>query len=63
MNAVAHSELVAAVSNAGGLGVIGGLTFTPKRLRAELEEVKSLLDDPEAFRYVIEGGGGGARPF
>lgn len=25
MNAVAHAELAAAVSNAGGLGVIGGL--------------------------------------
>ena len=33
MNAVSHADLVAAVSNAGGLGVIGGLTLTPKMLQ------------------------------
>lgn len=54
MNAVAHADLVAAVSNAGGLGVIGGLTFTPKRLRAELEEVKAALDDPDAFMCGVD---------
>lgn len=54
MNAVAHAELVAAVTNAGGMGVIGGLTFTPKRLRRELDEVRSLLDDPAAFRVGVD---------
>ncbi|RHZ57411.1 NAD(P)H-dependent flavin oxidoreductase [Aspergillus thermomutatus] len=33
-------ELVAAVSNAGGLGVIGGLYFTPDELRITIREVK-----------------------
>ncbi|KAK6063589.1 2-nitropropane dioxygenase [Seiridium cupressi] len=32
-------ELVAAVSNAGGLGVIGGLYFTPEELRTAIREV------------------------
>ena len=35
-------------------GVIGGLTFTPKRLRAELEEVKAALDDPDAFMCGVD---------
>ena len=39
MSGVAHGELAAAVSNAGGLGVIGGLTLKPKVLR----KVRSLL--------------------
>ena len=34
--------------------MVVGLTFTPKRLRAELEEVRSLLDDPEAFRCGVD---------
>lgn len=48
MNAVATSELVAAVTNAGGIGTIGGLTMTPKMLQIEINEVKKLLKDPNA---------------
>jgi len=48
MNGVSHSELVAAVSNAGGLGVIGGLSLSPNALRKEIKEVKSLLVDKNA---------------
>ena len=36
MNVAAGPELAAAVSNAGGLGVIGGLGYTPKVLRAQV---------------------------
>ncbi|KAK4243559.1 2-nitropropane dioxygenase [Corynascus novoguineensis] len=39
-------ELVAAVSNAGGLGVIGGLYFTPDELRTTIQEVTTRLKDP-----------------
>jgi len=46
MNAVATSELVAAVSNAGGIGTLGGLTLSPKMLQKEIDEVKALLKDP-----------------
>ena len=43
---VATAELVAAVSNAGGLGVIGGVAYSPDDLRAEIQKVRSLTDKP-----------------
>ena len=43
---VATAPLVAAVSNAGGLGVIGGAGFTPERLREEINNVRSMTDKP-----------------
>ena len=36
MNVAAGPELAAAVSNAGGLGVIGGIGYTPKMLRSQV---------------------------
>lgn len=42
----ATAELVAAVSNAGGLGVIGGAGFTPERLREEINRVREMTDRP-----------------
>lgn len=33
MNNVAGSKLAAAVTNGGGLGVVGGVGYTPKMLR------------------------------
>ncbi|KIR96370.1 2-nitropropane dioxygenase [Cryptococcus deuterogattii 2001/935-1] len=47
MNVAAGPELAAAVSNAGGLGVIGGLGYTPKHLRGVIKELKSSLKSPE----------------
>jgi NAD(P)H-dependent flavin oxidoreductase YrpB (nitropropane dioxygenase family) len=43
---VATADLVAAVSNAGGLGVIGGAGFGPDRLREEINTVRSMTDKP-----------------
>jgi NAD(P)H-dependent flavin oxidoreductase YrpB (nitropropane dioxygenase family) len=43
---VATSALVAAVSNAGGLGVIGGAGFAPERLREEINKVRSMTSKP-----------------
>lgn len=40
------APLAAAVSNAGGLGCIGGLGYTPEQLSEMLTELKSLLRDP-----------------
>jgi len=40
------APLAAAVSNAGGLGSIGGLGYTPEQLDEMLVEVKELLKDP-----------------
>ena len=36
MNVAAGPELAAAVTNAGGLGVIGGIGYTPKVLRSQV---------------------------
>lgn len=46
MGFVARAELVAAVSNAGALGVIGGAGFTPERLRLEIRRTRELTDRP-----------------
>jgi len=43
---VATAELAAAVSNAGGLGVIGGVAYPPDVLRREIRKVRSLTDEP-----------------
>ncbi len=42
----ATAPLASAVTNAGGLGVIGGLGYTPPQLRAMIQELKSLLSSP-----------------
>lgn len=39
-------ELVAAVSNAGGLGVIGGVGYTPDALKEMIADVKASLRHP-----------------
>lgn len=46
MSGVSHADLAAAVSNAGGCGVIGGLMLKPKILRKEIADLKSQLNDP-----------------
>ena len=43
---VATAELAAAVSNAGGLGVLGGTGYSPRRLREEIEKVRALTNKP-----------------
>ena len=43
---VATAPLAAAVSNAGGLGVIGGAGFSPERLREEINQLRSMTDKP-----------------
>ncbi|TFK39706.1 2-nitropropane dioxygenase [Crucibulum laeve] len=48
MNVAAGPELAAAVTNAGGLGVIGGLGYTPKLLRQQIQAIKKDLKDPNA---------------
>lgn len=46
MGPVATAELVAAVSNAGGLGVLGGAGYGADRLSAEIRRVRSMTDKP-----------------
>jgi NAD(P)H-dependent flavin oxidoreductase YrpB (nitropropane dioxygenase family) len=57
-------RLAAAVSNAGGIGVIGGLALNPKQLRIQIAELKGQLDDknaPFGVDLAIPKIGGGAR--
>ncbi|KAK0293346.1 hypothetical protein LTS00_007592 [Friedmanniomyces endolithicus] len=48
MNVAAGPKLAAAVSNAGGLGVIGGVGYTPDMLREQVAELKGYLKDKSA---------------
>jgi NAD(P)H-dependent flavin oxidoreductase YrpB (nitropropane dioxygenase family) len=48
MNVAAGPELAAAVTNAGGLGVIGGVGYTPAFLTKQIEFLKAGLKDPNA---------------
>ena len=65
MNAVAHADLVAAVSNAGGLGVLGGLSLTPAMLRHQIRDVKEQLTPGPTAKFGVDLAlpqiGGGAR--
>lgn len=48
MNVAAGPELAAAVTNNGGLGVIGGVGYTPKMLQTNIDELKAGLKDKNA---------------
>jgi len=48
MNVAAGPELAAAVTNNGGLGVIGGVGYTPKMLQVNIDEIKANLNDKNA---------------
>jgi NAD(P)H-dependent flavin oxidoreductase YrpB (nitropropane dioxygenase family) len=47
------SELVAAVSEAGGLGVLGGANFTPDGLLAEVEAIRRLTSRPFGLNHLL----------
>ncbi|KAI8998775.1 2-nitropropane dioxygenase [Trametes punicea] len=64
MNVAAGPRLAAAVTNAGGIGVIGGLRQSPKMLEGNIRELKSHLEDPNApfgVDLLIPQVGGNAR--
>jgi enoyl-[acyl-carrier protein] reductase II len=48
MGGVSMAPLVAAVSNAGGLGVMGAASLSPDALRAEVRKTKALTQRPYA---------------
>ena len=48
MGGVSLSRLVAAVSNAGGLGIMGAATLDPPQLREEIQRTRDLTDRPFA---------------
>ena len=51
---LSRAELVAAVSNAGGLGIIAALTFpTAQELREEIKKTRNLTDKPFAVNITL----------
>ncbi|UCH50865.1 MAG: nitronate monooxygenase [Chloroflexota bacterium] len=51
---ISRAELVAAVSNAGGLGIITAFTFpTPDELAAEIKKTKELTDKPFGVNVTL----------
>ena len=56
MNDVARADLAAAVSNAGGLGMIGGAMFAPDALREEIRKAKDMTDKPFGVDLLLAAG-------
>ena len=50
----ARAELVSAVSNSGGYGVLGASGVAPDDLRAEIERTRTLTDRPFGFNVIID---------
>lgn len=64
MNVAAGPKLAAAVTNAGGLGVIGGLGYSPAMLREQIAELKEHLQNkaaPFGVDLLLPQVGGSAR--
>jgi NAD(P)H-dependent flavin oxidoreductase YrpB (nitropropane dioxygenase family) len=53
MSSYTTPELVAAVSNAGGLGIIGSLGRSPEELREEIGKVRELTALPFGVNHVV----------
>ena len=49
---ISYAPLVAAVSEAGGLGIIGGTIMTADMLRDEIHKVRDLTDKPFAVNII-----------
>jgi NAD(P)H-dependent flavin oxidoreductase YrpB (nitropropane dioxygenase family) len=64
MARVASATLAAAVSNAGGIGVVGGVGYTPAQLQEIVTDLKAGLKDPSlpfGVDLLLPKVGGGAR--
>ncbi|MGW7772006.1 NAD(P)H-dependent flavin oxidoreductase [Pseudomonas machongensis] len=57
MAAISGPALVAAVANAGGMGVLGGLRLAPVTLRRWIRETRALTDRPFGVNLVPQFGG------
>lgn len=53
MGGISDAELAAAVSEAGGLGTIASMSYTVKRLKAEVEKARSLTAKPFAVNVSL----------
>ena len=57
MAGVSESNLVSAVSNAGGLGIIGSGFFSPAWLEEEIKKTRSLTDKPFGINILMQNPG------
>ncbi|VWB37535.1 2-nitropropane dioxygenase [Burkholderia lata] len=57
MAALSGPQLVGAVSNAGGLGILGGLRLPPLALRKWIQQTRELTDQPFGVNLVPQFGG------
>jgi enoyl-[acyl-carrier protein] reductase II len=53
MARVSQADLVVAVSEAGGMGCLGGVSYMPDALRAEIREIRARTDKPFAVDLVV----------
>lgn len=53
MNWITQPEIVAAVSNAGGLGNLAISSHTPERLRSDLKKIREMTDKPFAINQIL----------
>ena len=53
MNWLTTPKLVAAVSNAGGLGILSAQQYSPDKLRVVLREIKELTDKPFGVNLTL----------
>ena len=64
MNIAAGPKLAAAVTNSGGIGVIGGLRQSPKMLQESINDLKKHIENKDApfgVDLLIPQVGGNAR--
>jgi enoyl-[acyl-carrier protein] reductase II len=53
MNRLATPDIVAAVSNAGGLGNLAISAHTPEDLRRDIKKIRELTDKPFAINQIL----------
>jgi enoyl-[acyl-carrier protein] reductase II len=54
MSWVSFPPLVAAVSNAGGLGILGAAFMSPQELRVNVREIRSRTDEPFGVNFMAD---------
>ena len=52
MGGVARAELVAAVSNAGGLGMLGMVRMEPDFIRDQIQKTRALTEHPFGVNLI-----------
>lgn len=57
MNWITDPNLVATISNAGGLGILATARYTPDDLRKSIKEIKSRTDKPFGINQILMGPG------